>query len=435
MIQVNCSRLFVLGVCAALVAGCGGSGSSNGGGGGGGTGGGGGNSDTTVTITFYGPSQPSVVDAQIGTSAFAAETLSGNILTLTIPSGTSNYSVVYLCPALVTGGTSAQFEYLWEASIVDGTSLTFSCAAQPSLTPTLTGSLDATAIAGVQQFQINARNAASFNGGYANGPTSSFNVPAPAGSDRVLVQAYTNQNQGPVAAKNFDNQTVPGALNGGNTVVFGTADKTTPEAITYNNVPAAFASPNTSIQLGMNGTSQAYYYASDATTQYLALPASATEDGDVYFLDASASSASIPSSVNTLTISSGGPVTFTFPAPWSYAGPTPAALPSFTMGYTGFAGQANVTQNVWIFWGSGSGGGSSSTNNIQVAATANYQAGSTTLAIPDLSGLQGFFAAPASGKQVEWVVSMEQQSWSLTAEPSLNSTANEVMNSGLYTVP
>ncbi len=244
---------------------------------------------TTVTITFIGPSIPGLVAAQVGTGALAAKTLSGNVLTLSIPTGTSNYSVAYLCPALVNGQLSSQFEYVWEASIVDGTSLTFVCAYPQSVTPTLSGSLDASAIPGVVSFQINAQSGNSFGeggGGFSSGPTGNFNVPAPAGSDRVLVLADTSQGDGPAAAKNFDNQTVPGTLKGGSTVVFATADKTTPEPLTYNNVPSGFSNPSTYVELGVGGTALEYLYASNATTQYLALPAGATETGDVYFLQA-----------------------------------------------------------------------------------------------------------------------------------------------------
>ena len=433
-----CSRLLVVGVCAALVAGCSAAGNMSGGGGGtgGSTGGGGGNNATTVTITFIGPSIPGLVAAQVGTGAMAAKTLSGNVLTLSIPSGTSNYSVAYLCPALVNGQLSSQFEYVWEASIVDGTALTFACAYPQSLTPTLSGSLDASAIPGVVSFQINAQNGSSFGeggGGFSGGPTGNFNVPAPTGSDRVLVLADTSQGDGPAAAKNFDNQTVPGALNGGNTVVFGTADETTPEPLTYNNVPSGFSSPSTDVELGIGGTALEYLYASDATTQYLALPAGATEKGDVYFLEAGASNSNRPSTVGTEIISSGGPASFNFPAAWSYDGPTPAALPSFAMAYTGFSGQANTSQNAWISWKPGNSGGS--TENIQVEATASYQNGSTTLAIPDLSGTAGFFPPPSSGTRVEWNVWINQQSWGLTSPVPSNATSNQVTNSGQYTVP
>ncbi|MGA7886318.1 MAG: hypothetical protein WCA44_11295 [Acidobacteriaceae bacterium] len=140
--------------------------------------------------------------------------------------------------------------------------------------------------------------------------------------------------------------------------------------------------------------------------------------------------------MNTEIVSSGGPVSFTFPAPWSYSGPTAAALPSFTMSYSGFSGQANVSENAWIFWGTGSGGiFSTSTDEIQEEATGNYQGGSTTLAIPDLSGVAGFMAPPASGTQVEWNAWIEQQSWGFASPLPSNAVWNTVSNVGLYTVP
>ena len=52
------------------------------------------------------------------------------------------------------------------------------------------------------------------------GATASINASAPTGNDRVLVLAYGSESQspwsgGPLAAINFDSQTVPGALNSG----------------------------------------------------------------------------------------------------------------------------------------------------------------------------------------------------------------------------
>jgi len=69
------SRLCVIGLCATLVAGCGGVITN---------GSGGGNSPTVVTLTF--PSGTSPVAAQVGRDAFALQTLSGHTLSLLIPS-------------------------------------------------------------------------------------------------------------------------------------------------------------------------------------------------------------------------------------------------------------------------------------------------------------------------------------------------------------
>ena len=424
------SRLWVFGVGAALIAGCGGDRSTSGGGGE--------NNSTTVTVTFGGTSMPVAVAAQIGTGPLAVQTLSSRTLSLSIPSGTSNYAVADLCPALVTGQSSSQVEYVTEASITDGASLNLYCPYQQSQGGTLTGSLNATAIQGVQFFEINSRNGDSLTqDGAGGGPTVNFDLPAPVGNDRVLVLAFNNQNPGgPVAAKNFDNQTVPGALNGGNTVVFGAADETTPEAITYTNVPSGFSNPSTNIWLAMGDAVEVVQFAGPATTQYAVLPPSATESGDIYFFYAGAhATVGSSSAVYAGVTSSGGPVSFTFPAPWSYAGPKPASLPSFTIGYTEFSGETNVAQEAMIQWESGSGTGSTATNQIELEGTANYQSGSTTLAVPDLSGVAGFLAAPASGTQVQWSASIMQQSYALTNRTPLNATWSSVTNSGSYTVP
>jgi len=420
-------RVCAIGVCAALVAGCGGMGMMS-------SSGGGGSNSTMVTVTFTGTVMPAVVAAKIGTGAFAAETLSSGMLTLSIPSGTNNYAVAAQCPAQAPQPGS-QTEIVWEASIADGTSQTYSCPSGLNQTGTLTGSLNASAIPGVQSFWIDSQYAGHATSvGVTSGATASFNLPAASGNDRVLVLAFGSQ--GPAAAKNFDNQMVPGALNGGNTVVFGAADETTPQTITYNSVPSGFSSPSTLVTLAMGGNANSVPYAERATTQYPALPASATEMGDVYYFTANSSANGTNSSeVEAGTTSSGGPVSLTFPAPWSYAGPMPAALPTFTFAYSGFSGNANALQNIGMVWQSGSGAGFPANYFISVEATANYQAGSTTLAVPDLSGVAGFPTPPASGTQVEWTASIFQQSYSFTSTTPLNATWSSVSNGGSYMVP
>lgn len=434
-------RFMVLGICAAFVAGCGGGGSGGSLGGGGGTGGGGGDNPSVVTIAFKGDA-PTVVAAQIGSGAYTLQTLSGTTLTLTVPNGTSNYAVAYLCPAFTSGQYSSQFEYVWEASTTDGSSLNLNCPYTPNLSANLTGSLDASAVPNVQSFEILAQNGNNVGIGYTNsGTPNTFNFPAPAGSDRVMALAYPDQttnpvagNEGPLAVKSFESVTVPGALNSGNPVVFGASDETTPEALTYNNVPPGFGSPSTYAWFGMGAPNQDFVYATDATTQYLQLPASATDTGDVYFLDANSNSVTSDSSVNTEVVTSGGPVSFTFPAPWSYSGPAAAPLPSFTMDYTGFSGKSNVVQLAWILWNP-TPSNLEVSENIQLEATANYQGSSTTLTIPDLSGVTGMMAPPASGSRVQWSAWIEQQSWALESAMPSSATFSSVSNTGLYTVP
>jgi hypothetical protein len=385
---------------------------------------------------------PVLVAAKIGTGAFAAQTLSGNTLALSIPYGTSNYAVAYLCPnELAVLPHSSQYEYVWEASVADGTSPSFACEANSvpaSQTGYLTGSADASAVPGpVTEIQFYSQSGSSVFEDAQGGPqTGNFNLLLAAnGNDRILMLAIANQG-GLVAAKNFTNQTVPGALNGGNTVVFSTADETTPEAITYNNAPSGFSGPDTYAAFQMTGAAGATLIPLNmsATTQYPALPATATESGDVYFFSASADGSG-SADVFAGATNSGGPVSFTFPAPWSYAGPTAAALPSFTTNYTGFSGQTNVVQEASTEWETGAGTGSTVDDNLQVEATSSYQGGSTTLAVPDLSGVKGFLANPASSTKVSWIAQIWQQSFSLTSATPVNATWNGVENYGFYTVP
>jgi hypothetical protein len=153
------SRIWVLSVVSAfLLAGCGGGSVTGGGGGGGGN-------PTTVTLNFSANSLPLVVAAKIGSGAFTAQTLTGSSLTLTLPTGTSNYAVAYLCPTLGTAPYTSQLEYVWEASVTDGSPLNLNCPYEVNPTLNFTGSLDASAIPGAQSFEIFAKNGDSVGGG------------------------------------------------------------------------------------------------------------------------------------------------------------------------------------------------------------------------------------------------------------------------------
>lgn len=449
------SRWFLIALCGALIAGCGGGGSTAGGGGGnggggnggggnggggGGNGGGGGSSNpTTVTLTF--PNSVTLAAAQIGSGAFTVQTLSGNQLSLSIPSGTANYAVAYLCPGQSSWQGLFTEEVVWEASTADGTSANLSCMDNFVSTAgmsILTGSLDASAIPGAENFTIFALSGNSIFADDSSGPTANFSTLAPTGNDRVLVLVGDSYFQTTLAVKNFGSQTVPGALNGGNSVVFSAADEPTPTAITYNNEPSGFGSPGTSVSLQTAGNGFSFEIAAPAktTTQYPMLPAAATESGDFYSFTAIASTTgSNPSSVYAGSANSGGPISLTFPAPWTYAGPTAAAQPTFNFGYTGFSGKSGVLQEATYSWQVGTSGSTALFDEIRLTATAAYQGGSTALAVPDLSGVTGFLSTPASGKNVNWSAQVWQYSYGVEGALTLNSTWSGVENSGSYTVP
>ncbi|HTW78808.1 MAG TPA: hypothetical protein VME23_04590 [Terracidiphilus sp.] len=428
-----------------VASGCGGSSGSTGGGGGGGD-----NNPTTVTVTFTGAT-PTAVASQIGTGSFTAATLSSNSLSLSIPHGTTNFAVAYVCqivPNSVNGyQATVTDQVVIEASTLDGTLFSRDCASGTSsaTTGTLTGSVDASAIPGANYLGIAAANGSSSQTAMLSGASSTFSESMPAGTDRVAVAGYvyTTMEQNGVdsgaetlaAVRNFDGVAVPGAVNSGNTVTLGATDAVTAQPITYKNVAGGLSTPIT----------DAYYVWSDGgsfllsfgvNTQYPAVPADAAESGD-YYSFVSVASMTIPGSqvvdqalVDTNTTAS-GPLTVTFPAPWTYTGPTPAAQPVFDMANSGITGTTGLTEAGELSWSVGSTSEFSST----VIATGNYLNGSTSLTFPALTGLTGFVSAPSSGTVAAWYATVSLSPLASLQPLTQNGTASGVENLGSFTVP
>lgn len=266
----------------------------------------------------------------------------------------------------------------------------------------------------------------------------SFSYQAPAGSDRVEVLAYQTPLIGGgislLAAKDFTNQNVPGALNGGNKVVLTAADETTSEPITYSNAPSGYNAPSTAAQLVMGSGGLNIITLSVNASHYSVLPAGAFATGDYYQFEASTNNSTNAGESMAVyrTSTSAGPLSFTFPPAWKYAGPTPSALPTFNFAYTGISGNTGTFDKAHFYWAGSSG----YYNIFSVSATANYLNGSTALAFPDLSSLPGFAAPPPSGTMVSWVAAVEQNSAGPDQSLPMNGgTLTSVENDGSYTVP
>lgn len=413
----------------------------------GGNSGGDGSSDTTVTFTFRGAT-PAAVASKTGSGSFTVAALSSGTLTLTIPSTTTTFAVAYVCPSIdvtVSGTKIGQStsQFVFEASTADGTSFTQACplasTSSSIQTGTLTGSIDASGISGASFLNVDAQGGGGFLTAYSATPVANISFPAPAGNDRVEVLAYHADFKGYVetfnlvGAKNLTSQPVPGALNGGNTVVLGAADQVVPQTITYSNVPAGYSTPTTLVTYSMT-TNGGFVVADAATNQYPALPAAASQTGDSYSFLATARN-------NTQAVfaeafaDTGGPMTFTFPSPWTYAGPTAAALPTFDFAYSGFTGKTGVVQSASLGWSSGSLSQGLSAMSFTMFATANFQRGTTSMAFPSLSNLAGFLPPPASGTQVGWAAQIAQVSSGVSQPGASNSTVIGVQNAGSYTVP
>ncbi len=387
---------------------------------------------TNITFSFS-KGSPTVVAARIGPGAFTSQSLNSGKLTLSIPSGTTDFAVAYRCAA----ASFPTFERIFEATIDDGTSFILSCVSpgKSVSTGTLTGSVDATAISQANLLEV-AASAGDQAVAAGIASDTSFSVTVPAGTDRVEVLAYNSTLQGLqttstlLAARNFDNQAVPGSLNGGNQVVLGATDRTTPQSITYNNVPAGYDAPSTLVELIMAGGAGGFGVSRSAS-QYPALPTGAIKAGDSYTFLANVMSSAKPTEMMFVakTATAAGPVSFSFPAPWSYAGPTPAALPAFDFIYSGFTQSSEVNESAFISWGL------PLITQIAITASASYQNGSTTLAIPDLSAVTGFIAPPPSGTLVVWVGLIEQNDKGAQQAGAVNPMITSVENSGFYTVP
>ena len=428
-------------ICLA-VSGCGGGGgTTGGGGGGGGNGGGSGSTPTTVTVSFAGT--PTALATQIGSGAFTAATLTSGTLTLNIPSGTTNFAVVYICP---DGGYIQQI--VLEASTLDGTSYSaLYCASTATLpTGTLTGSGDVSAIAGAGYLGVTADSGSGYSEGFlltVTGEPEPISVALPSGTDRVLVTGanlanpvYFGSEENVLAVRNFEGVTIPGTLNGGNTVTLGAADEVTMQPITYKNLPNGFPAPTTAADYEWSDGGD-LLLSNDATTQYPAIPAAAGESGDYYSFGAvtemstggAGAEAGVSEAINT---TANGPVTFTFPAPWTYAGPTPSAQPVFNMANSGITGKTGVMDFFTLAWNFSAAGQTTS----EVFATANYLNGSTSLSFPTLTGLSGFSFRAAFRWVGGLVRANVEQSTAASLQPlGPNGTIVNVENGGSFTVP
>ena len=389
----------------AALAGCG-SGSSTTGGSGTGSSGGGGaqtSNPTTVTYTFTGGT-PTATAVQIGTGAFTAATLQSNKLSITIPSGTTTYAIAYVCPPVAEYGETITFESVIEASTQDGSSFPASCFGSGT-TGSVTGTVDASAIPGATSVVVRGNQA---YGTTLRTTTGSFNASLLTGTNDVALIAL-NSSGTVLAVKILRGQTVPGALNGGNSIVFSTTDETTPQSITVNGVPSGYVTPATANVLYVTAGGTIFYLSTNATTQYLAVPSAAVAAGDFYSFepnsdDVSTDTAFVGANVDS---PSGGSVTLALPAAWSYAGPTAALLPTFNFSYSGFSSDAAITYESELEWQTSQ----ANFDTVSVAATGNYLGSSTSVAVPNLSALTGFVAPAPAGTFVTWVAYIWGGGW------------------------
>jgi hypothetical protein len=129
MVTRSFTRTSILGIALLLICGCGGSTGGVPVGGGSGN-----NNSTTVTFAITG-GIPAAVATKVGSGPFTAAVPVSGKVTLSLPSGTTNFAVAFVCPT-VTGTINQPYqqtyENVYEASTLDGTSFSEACPAPSS---------------------------------------------------------------------------------------------------------------------------------------------------------------------------------------------------------------------------------------------------------------------------------------------------------------
>jgi hypothetical protein len=381
---------------------------------------------------------PTVVATRIGSGTFTEATLSSNVLTVSVPAGTTDFAVAYLCPTYPYYEAGIQYSYnsqhVVEASTADWTSYATAC--DSANLNSFSIDVNASGISGTQGVLVETGNHSRSMYCYSDqSQTESRGCLAPLGSDTSFVEAYSGSVSSnsfyALAVKRFDAQTVPGSLNGGNAVTLGSADLTSGAAITYQNLPAGFTPDNeTWFYTTAGGTVRLAFSSGTALVSYPQLPAAAVESGDTYELDAYAWNGG--SGVGKIIRNQGGAAAVQYPTPWSYLGPAAAALPTFDYSsYAGFTDTTKVARDGDISWNPSN----QVIDEYHFAATANAMNGSISLTMPDLSAVGGFLAGPASGTSVSWYAEItENSAGALAAMPS-GATKSWVKNDGSLIVP
>ena len=379
---------------------------------------------TAISVSFGGAA-PIALAEQIGTGNWTAASLQGSTLSFTVPSGTANYAIAYLCPTW-QGMGPVNSEYVIEATTADATTYTAYCI--PSFTPgTISGNFDASAIPNTANVEIYAIETSQL----VSGKTGAFSFQAPKGQNDIAVVAL-DSSYNILGAKIVRGQTVPGTVPG--TITLAASDATATQTMAATNIPAGFPTPVAGPYAEYTTANETIFPISTTSDAYSVIPSSEAQGGDFYSFTANDSNTNNQSVGVTQVSTTAGAVSLSFPAPLTYVAPsTTANFPTFTINYTGFSSDSSVSYVGNMQWAVTNTG---PVDGITVTATPNYQNGSATLAIPDLTALSGFLPAPASGTSISWFAYVYggNSPW-FTPLGANSGTLSWGQNSGTYTQP
>lgn len=324
-------------------------------------------------------------------------------------------------------------EVVYEMTVQDSTALSAACpeVGQLGAQGTLTGSVDASAIAGTQSIAIIGKD---FGGVGLTGTSGNFSATLPTGSNDIAAVAY-NSSSSVLGIKILRSQTVPGVANGGNPITLATTDAVTTQSVTTANTPTGFtqldsldAQYNTGNLTGVMLNNLA------APTQYAVVPTTEAASGDWYSFSTSVQNTTthqqLGASENTTTP---GAVTLTYPAPMTYTAPTAAAFPTMTIDDSQFSASPYVTAFAQIQWAVS--GSPVEQYSVSVTATSAYLNGATTLTIPNLTSLAGFFPTAASNSSIVWTAQVSGSTAPGYEATSLNSSTQFAAITGTYAEP
>ncbi len=380
-----------------------------------------------VTITFAG-AVPNAAAVSTGNNAFVSATLSSNKLTLFVPAGTNTYAFAVACPAVNLFGTVVA-EYAYEGNLSDGTAYTVSpCYAPAASTAPATGTFDISAIPGAVKARIVGAQGYS---GDVNGVTGAFNVAMPAGTNDIAVLALDGAGN-ILAVKILRSQIVPGAINAGATIIAGVADEVMNEAVTIVGLPPGFATPPALNVTYLTSNATLLTLSNGSAVQYPAISLADVSALDQYQINSNSANLAIGESMGTtLYTSNGTPVTLTYPPVWTYTPPAAAQFPTFSFTYSGFSGLATQTYRGQIAWQS-----AGVVNQITTYATAAYLGIQTSVTIPNLTAVPGFFGSASSGTTVNWLEQIDGGSFpSFVYPPPVPGSLSYVQSHGTYIEP
>lgn len=368
---------------------------------------------TAVTLGFIG-TPPAAVAVQMGTGPFTTVALPSSPTGLTsfnVPAGISKYVVAYLCQTAGSNPTSSEF--IIEATIQDSTSLKancfgdviFSSGPSPAL-GSVSGNMDATLFPSSQFVHISGKQGSSGSADL-QGP---FNALLPVGTNDIAFVLLDNGGNlsvlgNALGVKIFRNQTVPGAVNGGNTITFGSGDFPANQELNVN-APAGFVVNGQLTEVTFTTAGGTIFPLENGSTVYQAVPPALVQSGDFYSYGSEAETSGGASAVGIYQAASngGGLFTLNLPAPWSPANPPTTGPPVvFTFDYPGFPGISMFAQRAELNWATNS----LLSNFMTVTATANFQNGANTITIPDPSVAgQSLFTCCPSGMNIGWSASI-----------------------------